>query len=243
MRQAIRKIYEQRFFQVRDEGEVSDPRPHKAGISQGCPLSPFLFGILMTVSMTDAEIMLSPEATLAFDNKSLEDVLFADGTLLISSRGQHLEEYMAAVMHCGNHYGLQIHWRKVNYVQVCSEQSIRNPAGQVIQQKEAMPYLGSTIHGGGRYGCEISRKIGAAKEAFRFLHNIWKHGGISKQRKVQLFDALIISKLQYATASAWLLKGELRRLDGFQVQCFRQILKVPSPYISRISNKTILGRC
>ena len=150
---------------------------------------------------------------------------------------------MATVMHCGSQYGLQIRWTKVNYVPVCSEQSIRNPAGQLIPPKEAMMYRGSTIHGGGRYGCEISRKIGAAKEAFRFLHNIWKHGGISKQRKVQLFDALIISKLQYATASAWLLKGELRRLDGFQAQCLRQILKVPSPYISRISNTTILQRC
>ena len=43
MQQAIRNIYEQRFFQVRDEGEVSEPRHQIAGISQGCPLSPFLF--------------------------------------------------------------------------------------------------------------------------------------------------------------------------------------------------------
>ena len=39
------------------------------------------------------------------------------------------------------------------------------------------------------------------------------------------------------------VKGELRRLDLFQARCLRQILKVRSPYISRISNKMILQRC
>ena len=240
MREAIANIYKERFFCVRDGGELSEPRPQNAGISQGCPLSPFLFGILMTVLMTDAQSMLSPEAKRAIENDSLEDILFADDTLLISTSAKHLEEYMAAVAHCGSQYGLQIHWGKVVYVPVCSEQRVQGPTGQMIEAKASMLYLGATIHGDGRFGSEISRKIGAAKEAFRSLHTLWKHAGVGKQRKVQLFEALILSKLRYATASAWLLKAELRRLDGFQASCLRQILKVPSPYISRVSNKKIL---
>ena len=77
----------------------------------------------MTVLMTDARSMVSREAKHALDNKSREDVLFADDTLLISSRGEHLEEYMAAVMHCGSQYGLQIHWGKVNYVPVAQNKA------------------------------------------------------------------------------------------------------------------------
>ena len=103
-----------------------------------------------------------------------------------------------------------------------------------------MMYLGATIHGDGGFGSQVSRKIGEAKEAFRFLHTIWKHASVTKQRKVKLFETLILSKLRYATASSWLLKAELRRLDGFQAQCLRQIFKVPSAYVSRISNKRIL---
>ena len=57
--------------------------------------------------------MLSEEAKLAVSNSSLEDVLFADDTLLLSTSAKHIEEYMAAVEHCGNLYGLQIHWGKV----------------------------------------------------------------------------------------------------------------------------------
>jgi hypothetical protein len=39
----------------------------------------------------------------------LEDVLFADDTLLISRTSEHLQEYMAAVTKCGAEYGLQVH--------------------------------------------------------------------------------------------------------------------------------------
>ena len=180
----------------------------------------------MTVLMTDAQSILSQEAQLAVSNNSLEDVLFADDTLLISTSAKHLQEYMAAVEQCGRQYGLEIHWGKVHYVPVSSEQCVKSPAGETIQPKESMIYLGATIHGDGRFGSEVSRKIGAAKEAFKFLHAIWKHSRITKHRKVQLFEALILSKLRYATASAWLLKAELRRLDGFQAHCLRQILNV-----------------
>jgi hypothetical protein len=62
MLQAVGEIYNDRQFHVRDEGVMSSTRPQRAGISQGCPLSPFLFGILMTVLMTDAQAKLGNEA-------------------------------------------------------------------------------------------------------------------------------------------------------------------------------------
>ncbi len=45
MVQAIAGIYEERVFTVTENGLESTQRPQDAGISQGCPLSPFLFGI------------------------------------------------------------------------------------------------------------------------------------------------------------------------------------------------------
>ena len=110
---AIGEIYENRLFTVCDGGVESQSRPQLAGISQGCPLSPFLFGIVMTVIMTDAGQALSTEARLAHSKGDLEDVLFADDTLLISRRGAHLEEYMRVVEEKGKDYGLQMHWGKV----------------------------------------------------------------------------------------------------------------------------------
>ena len=102
-----------------------------------------------------------------------------------------------------------------------------------------MVYLGSTIHGNGRYGCEISRKIGAAAATFQNLQTVWKHTSISTSRKLQIFDSCIQSKMRYALASAWLLKADLRRLDGFQASCLRQVMGIPCSFISRMSNEKV----
>ena len=200
MLQAIGEIYNDRHFHVRDEGVESSSRPQRAGISQGCPLSPFLFGILMTILMTDARNNLSTDAKAAYDRHELEDVLFADDTLFISNSGDYVQEYMNIVTEIGAEYGLQVHWGKVHLVPIRTEQPVFAPDGARIKAQESMLYLGSTIHGNGRFGCEVGRKIGAAAGDFKALQRVWKHATISRQRKLQLFDSLIQSKLRYATA-------------------------------------------
>ena len=93
MLEAIQDIYRERYFMVQDGGHVSNLRQQDAGIVQGCPLSPFLFGMLMSVLMTDACEKLSDSARAARTAGKLDDVLFADDTLLISSSGEHLEDF------------------------------------------------------------------------------------------------------------------------------------------------------
>ena len=58
-----------------------------------------------------------------------------------------------------------------------------------------------------------------------------------------MFDSLLQSQLRYALASAWLFKSDLRRLDGFQAGWFRQILKIPRSYVSRVSNQRVRQQC
>jgi hypothetical protein len=236
---AINDIYTKRTFVVVDSGTESAEHPQHAGISQGCPLSPFLFGIVMTVLMHDAKGMLSEGAKLACQRSELEDVLFADDTLLIGSHGPHIEEYMAAVERAGLEYGLQIHWGKVGLVAIGRHAPVHAPAGEEIKMQDSMVYLGSTIHKDGKFASEISRKIGAAHARFRSLQPIWQSRSIAKRRKLELFDSFIFSKLKYGVASAWLSAADLRRLDGFQAACLRKLLKVPPPYISRVSNERI----
>ena len=147
-----------------------------------------------------------------------------------------------SVTKCGEQYGLQVHWGKVHLVPVCTDQSVTNLDGVQIAPQESLVYLGATIHANGKFGCEVARKIGAATATFKTLELVWKHASISTNRKLRLFDSLIQSRLRYAVASAWLLKSDLRRMNGFQANCLRRILKVPPAFYSRVSNKSVLER-
>ena len=234
--QAIQNIYQDRVFVVRDSGNTSTERKQMAGISQGCPLSPMLFAIVMTIIMKDARDSLSDSAQAACANGDLGEALFADDTLIISTQTTHLEEYMAAITRCGSEYGLQVHWGKVHLLSICCDQAIRTPTGTTLQPETSMLYLGSMLHSDGRLGCEISRKIGAATASFNALKTIWRHRGIPLARKCNLFEALVMSKVLYGLSCTWPLRAEIRRLDGFQARCLRQIIGVKPAFISRVSN-------
>ena len=134
----------------------------------------------MTALMTDARATLSPMARASCDKGTTEDILFADDTLLISNSGEHIQEYMAAVEHKGRDYGLEVHWGKVHLVKIGSDAEVRAPTGERIQPTDSMMYLGTTIHSNGKFGCEVGRKIGAARAEFEALSAIWKSMALAK---------------------------------------------------------------
>ena len=103
-----------------------------------------------------------------------------------------------------------------------------------------MLYLGATVNADGKFGTELSRRIGMATAEFKQLRALWKNSSVTAARKLTVFDAVVTSKLLYAVASAWLTKGDRRRLDGFHVRCLRQILKIPPSFVSRVSNAKVL---
>ena len=130
---------------------------------------------------------------------------------------------------------------KVQLVSVCTDQALHSPDGTQSIPKEAIVYLGSTLHGNGKFVPEVARKIGAATADFNALTRVWRHAAISKSRKLQIFDAVIMSKLRYSVASACLLKRDLRRLDGFQANAIRRMLGIKPSFISRVSNARVLA--
>ena len=61
--EVIHAIYAKREFFVHECGVDSDMRSQKSGISQGCPLSPYLFVILMTILLGDVREKLRDRLT------------------------------------------------------------------------------------------------------------------------------------------------------------------------------------
>jgi len=236
----IEAIYTSRRFSVSDGGQQSSLHNQNYGICQGCPLSPFLFGMVMTVLITDAKKLLETSGVRLSTRTLVNEILYADDTLLIDADPGNVETYMQCVRRAGSVYGLTFNWKKLELVSPTDIPSIYAPTGDEIKPKKQTVYLGCIITADGTAGSELNRRIGGAREEFEKLRRVWAHSGISRGRKLEIFDACIASKLLYNLHSLWLSAAEVRKIDAFQNRCLRRILKIPPSFYSHVTNATVL---
>ena len=123
------------------------------------------------------------------------DVLYADDTLILGTHTVFVEEFARAVQSAGVDFGMALHWDKTQALSVCSSDNIHGPDGTVITDSGSLIYLGGLISADGRADSELSRRLGFAAGEYRKLQKMWGHANILRKRKLELFNALVISKL------------------------------------------------
>ena len=64
----INEIYREPNYTIVDKDTTTDPRIQRAGIRQGCPLSPYLCIVLMIVIMYDVEKGLTEQELEIVEN-------------------------------------------------------------------------------------------------------------------------------------------------------------------------------
>ena len=88
-------------------------------------------------------------------------------------------------------------------------------------------FLGSKITVGGDFSCEIKRGLLLGRKAMTNLDSILKRRDITSPTKVCIVKALVFSFVIYRCESWSIKKAEHRRIDAFEVWCWRRLLRVP----------------
>ena len=99
-------------------------------------------------------------------------------------------------------------------------------------------FLGSKITADGDCSHEIKRRLLLGRKAMTNIHSILKSRRITLPTKVRLVKLMIFPVVVYACESWTIKKAECRRIDAFELWCWRRLLRVP--WTARRSNQSIL---
>ena len=99
-------------------------------------------------------------------------------------------------------------------------------------------FLGSKITADGDCSHEIKRRFLLGKKAVNNLDSILKSRDITLPTKVHLVKAMVFPVVMYGCKSWTIKKAELKRIDAFELWCWRRLLRVP--WTARRSNQLIL---
>ena len=99
-------------------------------------------------------------------------------------------------------------------------------------------FWGSKITADGDCSYEIKRRLLLGRKVMTNLDCILKSRDITWPKKVHLVKAMVFPAVMYGCESWTLKKAEHRRIDVFELWCWRRLLRVP--WTARRSNQSIL---
>ena len=99
-------------------------------------------------------------------------------------------------------------------------------------------FLGSKITADGDCSLEIKRRLLIGRKVMTNLNSILKSRDITLPTKVRLVKAMVFPVVTYGCESWTVRKAEHRRIDAFELWCWRRLLRVP--WTARRSNQSIL---
>ena len=86
---------------------------------------------------------------------------------------------------------------------------------------------GSKITADGDCSHEIKRRLLLGRKVMTNLDRIFKSRDITLPTKVHLVKAMVFPVVMYACENWTVKKAERRRIDAFELWCWRRLLRVP----------------
>ena len=110
--------------------------------------------------------------------------------------------------------------------------------GETVETVLDFIFLGSKITADGDCSHEIKRRLLLRRKVMTNLDSIFKSRDITLPKKVPLVKAMVFPVAVYGCESWTVKKAECRRIDAFELWCWRRLLRVP--WTARRSSQSIL---
>ena len=163
------------------------------------------------------------------------NISISDTTLMAES--EELKSLLRKVKEESEKVGLKLNIQKTRIIASCLITSWEID-GETVETVADFIFGGSKITADGDCSHEIKRRLLLGRKVMTNLDSILKSRDITLSTKVHLAKAMVFPVVMYGCESWIIKKAEHRRIDAFELWCWRRLLRVP--WTARRSNQSIL---
>ena len=169
--------------------------------------------------------------------RNINHLRYADDTTLMAESEEELKSLLMKVKEENEKLGLKLNIQKTKIMASgpITSWQISGETGKTVSD---FIFLGSKITADGDCSHEIKRHLFLGRKVMTKLDSMLKIRDITLPTKVRLVKAMDFSVVMYGCESGTIKKAERRRIDAFELWCWRRLLRVPSTAGS--SNQSIL---
>ena len=174
----IKAIYREPNYVIMDKDVTAATRIQKIGIRQGCPLSPYLFIMLMTVIMHDVETGLSEHEMGIIrrdrQHKQVNGKLFyADDPIIMAKTAEAVETVLHRIEAESHKCAFKLILTKCAHIQMSAIQRIHFKEGDAVPIQPHADYLGGKNNDHSDHKPELQHRISATWATLRKLDLLW----------------------------------------------------------------------
>ena len=185
-------------------------------------MSPCLFNLYAEYIIRNAGLE-EAQAGIKIARRNINNLRYADDTTLMAESEEELKSLLMKVKEDSEKVGLKLNIQKTKII----------ASGPItsweIDGETVLDFIlgGSKITTDGDCSHEIKRHLLLGRKVITNLDRIFKSRDITLPTTVRLVKAMIFPVVMYGCESLTIKKAECRRIDAFELWCWRRLLRVP----------------
>ena len=177
------------------------------------------------------------QAGIKIAGRNINNLRYADDTTLMAESEEELKSLLMKVKEESEKAGLKLSIQKMK-IMASGPVASWQIDGETMETVTDFIFLGSKITEDSDHSHEIKRHLLLGRKAMTNLDSILKSRDITLSTKVLVVKTMVFPVVMYGCESWTIKKVECRRIDAFELWCWRRLLRVP--WTARQSNQSIL---
>ena len=177
------------------------------------------------------------QAEIKIAGRNINNLRYADDTTLMAESIEELKSLLMKVKVESEKVGLKLNIQKMT-IMASGPITSWQIDGEIVETVSDFIFLGSKITADGDCSHEIKRRLLLGSKIMTNLDSIFKSRDITLPTKIRLVKAMVFPVVMYGCESWTIKKAECRRINAFELWCWRRLLRVP--WTARRSNQSIL---